>query len=79
MTPYEVSVKAGERVLLPRVRAATSDTAVITDGFNCRSQIEHGTDRRPLHLAQLLKLAARRTGGPTGGARFEDAALLCTR
>jgi len=70
--PFEVSVKAGERVLLPRAREASADTAIVTDGFSCRSQLEHGSDRSALHLAQVLQLALRRAGRPTGGARIED-------
>jgi Fe-S oxidoreductase len=56
---YEVSVKAGERTLLPAVRAAGADTLIVTDGFSCRSQIAHGSDRTALHLAQVLQLALR--------------------
>jgi FAD/FMN-containing dehydrogenase/Fe-S oxidoreductase len=70
--PYEVSVKAGERVLLPRVREARPDTAIVTDGFSCRSQIEHGSERSALHLAQLLQLAVRRSPPPTAGRRVEQ-------
>jgi FAD/FMN-containing dehydrogenase/Fe-S oxidoreductase len=55
--PYDVSMKAGERVLLPAVRDAAADALVITDGFSCRSQIEHGADRGALHLAQVAQLA----------------------
>jgi hypothetical protein len=55
--PYDVSIKAGEQVLLPAVRSAPPETLVVTDGFSCRSQIEHGTDRRALHLAQVIDLA----------------------
>ncbi|HYY44119.1 MAG TPA: heterodisulfide reductase-related iron-sulfur binding cluster, partial [Actinomycetota bacterium] len=54
---YEVSVKAGERALLPAVRGAERDVLVVTDGFSCRAQIEQFTDRRPIHLAQLLSMA----------------------
>ncbi len=54
---YEVSVAAGERVLLPAVRSATEGTLVIADGFSCREQIAQLTDRRALHLAQVLRLA----------------------
>jgi FAD/FMN-containing dehydrogenase/Fe-S oxidoreductase len=54
---YDVSVKAGERVLLPAVRAAGPDTLVVTDGFSCRSQIAHGSDRGAMHLAQVVQLA----------------------
>jgi Fe-S oxidoreductase len=56
---YEVSMKAGERVLLPAVRAAPKDALVVADGFSCRQQIAHATDRRALHLAQVIQLALR--------------------
>jgi Fe-S oxidoreductase len=55
---YEVSMKAGERVLLPAVRATGAGTVVITDGFSCRSQIQHGTDRRAWHLAEVIDRGA---------------------
>jgi Fe-S oxidoreductase len=55
--PYEVSVKVGERKLLPAVRAAGPDDLIVTDGFSCRSQIEHGSHRRALHLAEVLASA----------------------
>jgi FAD/FMN-containing dehydrogenase/Fe-S oxidoreductase len=51
---YEVSKAAGERVLLPAVRDAAPTTAIVADGFSCRTQITHGTSRQPMHLAQLL-------------------------
>jgi FAD/FMN-containing dehydrogenase/Fe-S oxidoreductase len=51
---YEVSRAVGERVLLPAVRAAAPDTAIVADGFSCRTQIAQGTPRRAVHLAQLL-------------------------
>jgi Fe-S oxidoreductase len=54
---YEVSIACGERVLLPEVRKAASDTLIIADGFSCREQISQLTDRRALHLAEVLKLA----------------------
>lgn len=54
---YEVSVAAGERVLLPAVREASERTLIVADGFSCRSQIHQGTDRRALHLAQVIQLA----------------------
>jgi FAD/FMN-containing dehydrogenase/Fe-S oxidoreductase len=55
--PYEVSVAAGERVLLPAVRAASESTMVVADGFSCRTQIETGTGRKPIHSVQLLQRA----------------------
>jgi Fe-S oxidoreductase len=61
---YEVSVKAGEKVLLPRIRAASPHTLILTDGFSCRSQIEHGSQRSALHLAQAVQMAMKE--GPNG-------------
>jgi FAD/FMN-containing dehydrogenase/Fe-S oxidoreductase len=66
---YEVSRACGERVLLPRVRAADASTLVLADGFSCRTQVEQGTGRRPLHLAEAIRLAGRTR--PTGGPRPE--------
>ena len=54
---YDLSLKIGERALLPRVREAASDTVVMADGFSCREQIVQTTGRRPLHLAQVLRAA----------------------
>ncbi|HMC36967.1 MAG TPA: FAD-linked oxidase C-terminal domain-containing protein, partial [Actinomycetota bacterium] len=64
---YEVAQRAGERVLLPRVREASKDTLVIADGFSCRTMIEQNTDRRALHLSQVIAMAQQE--GPAGGAR----------
>jgi len=54
---YDVSVTVGERALLPAVRAASKNTLIIADGFSCREQIAQTTDRRALHLAEVLRLA----------------------
>ncbi len=54
---YELSLKIGERRLLPAVRRAAHDTLVIADGFSCKTQIEQFTDRRDLHLAEVVKMA----------------------
>lgn len=54
---YEVSQACGERVILPAVREAPVDTVIVADGFSCREQIGQATNRRPLHLAQVLRLA----------------------
>jgi Fe-S oxidoreductase len=62
---YDVSVACGERVLLPKVRAASPEAAIVADGFSCRSQIQQlQTGRRALHVAQVLALA--RGFGPEG-------------
>jgi Fe-S oxidoreductase len=61
---YDVSMKVGERVLLPKVRQTPKDVLIIADGFSCRTQIAQATDRRALHLADLIEMAA--TDGPGG-------------
>jgi FAD/FMN-containing dehydrogenase/Fe-S oxidoreductase len=64
---YDVSIACGERVLLPKVREAPPDALIVAAGFSCRSQIEQTTNRRALHLAQVIQLARdHRTGGPRG-------------
>jgi Fe-S oxidoreductase len=54
---YETSLQIGELVLLPAVRQADPHTLILADGFSCRQQIEQTTDRRGLHLAEVLHLA----------------------
>ena len=54
---YEVSMRCGERVLLPAVRAAASDQLVIADGYSCREQIVQATGRPVHHLAEVLQMA----------------------
>jgi hypothetical protein len=39
------------------VREASPETVVLADGFSCRTQIEQGTGRRALHVAQLIQAA----------------------
>lgn len=56
---YDLSMKIGERVLLPRVRQAGRDALIVTDGFSCREQIMHGTRRHALHLAEVIQMAMR--------------------
>lgn len=51
---YEVSVAVAEQQLLPAVRGAGPATAILADGFSCRTQLDDLTDRHGIHLAQLL-------------------------
>jgi FAD/FMN-containing dehydrogenase/Fe-S oxidoreductase len=51
---YEVSQALAERALLPAVREAAPETLVIADGFSCRTQVAQGSDRRAVHLAEVL-------------------------
>jgi Fe-S oxidoreductase len=61
---YAISMRVGERVLLPKVRQAQRDTLIVADGFSCREQIAQTTNREALHLAQVLQMALR--DGPDG-------------
>jgi hypothetical protein len=56
----------GSHADLPAVRAAAKDTLVMAGGFSCREQIAQATDRRALHLADVLQMALRE--GPFGPA-----------
>jgi FAD/FMN-containing dehydrogenase/Fe-S oxidoreductase len=73
---HEVAKAAGERKLLPAVRAAASDTLVVADGFSCRSQIASGTHRHGLHVAEVLAMAIRhgRQGPPARPVEADAAA-----
>jgi FAD/FMN-containing dehydrogenase/Fe-S oxidoreductase len=52
---YETSIQMGERRLFPAVRG--SDGVVVAAGASCRAQIAHGTGRRALHPAEVLRQA----------------------
>jgi FAD/FMN-containing dehydrogenase/Fe-S oxidoreductase len=54
---YDVSIKCGERVLLPAVREVSENTLIVADGFSCREQIKQQTNRQALHLAQVLQMS----------------------
>jgi Fe-S oxidoreductase/FAD/FMN-containing dehydrogenase len=56
---YDISIRAGERVLLPRVRQAHPETLIVADGFSCREQIAQTTHRQAIHLAEVIRLAMR--------------------
>ena len=64
---FEISQAIGERVLLPAVRRAASDTLIVADGFSCREQILQGTGRSAMHLAEVLKMALDRQNSSEGG------------
>jgi Fe-S oxidoreductase len=64
---FDVSLRCAERVLLPAVRDAAPQTLLVASGFSCRSQVEQLAGPKPLHVAQVLRLAR-------GHARRERAA-----
>ena len=69
---YEVSMTIGEQRLLPAIRRAPDDAIVVADGFSCREQIVHGTERRALHLAEVLQMAVREGGQGVARPRPEQ-------
>ena len=54
---YDLSLKIGERVILPLVRDAHPDALIIANGFSCREQIEQATGRTTCHLADVLNMS----------------------
>jgi FAD/FMN-containing dehydrogenase/Fe-S oxidoreductase len=54
---YAVAMRCAERALLPAVRACAATDLVVAGGYSCREQIAQATDRLPLHLAQVLRMA----------------------
>ena len=54
---FGVSRDVGELELLPAVRRADPETFIIADGFSCREQIAQFSDRRALHVAEVLQMA----------------------
>jgi FAD/FMN-containing dehydrogenase/Fe-S oxidoreductase len=54
---YDISIKVGESVLLPAVRSASPETLIIADGFSCREQISQCTNRRAIHMAEVIQRA----------------------
>jgi Fe-S oxidoreductase len=55
---HEVSLRIGELGVLPKMREAAPDTAIVACGTSCRHQIADGASRRAVHLAVLLDEAA---------------------
>ena len=51
---YDISVRAAERVLLPRLRETSDTTLILADGFSCREQIRQLSGLRAHHLAEVL-------------------------
>ncbi len=62
---YEVSMQMGEQALFPAVREASPDTVIVADGSSCRHQIQHGTGRRAVHVARVLRQALAGESGPS--------------
>ncbi|MDP1835495.1 MAG: FAD-linked oxidase C-terminal domain-containing protein [Chlamydiales bacterium] len=51
---YAMSMQIGENKLFPAVKKAGPEAIIIANGMSCRSQIQHGTGRKAIHLVELL-------------------------
>ncbi|WBB58602.1 FAD-binding and (Fe-S)-binding domain-containing protein [Streptomyces sp. WMMC500] len=51
---FEVSAACAEDQLLPAVRSAPENAAVVADGYSCRTQLDQLAGIRARHLAELL-------------------------
>ncbi|TXH33952.1 MAG: FAD-binding oxidoreductase [Rhodospirillaceae bacterium] len=58
---YDLSQTIANRALFPRLREASTSGIVLANGFSCREQIEQGTGRSTLHIADLLAKALAAT------------------
>lgn len=76
---YEVSIGAGERVLLPAVRNAPKTTVIMANGFSCREQIAQRSDRHALHLAEVMQLALRKGPSGTEDGEYPESHIVETR
>ncbi|HEY6433312.1 MAG TPA: FAD-linked oxidase C-terminal domain-containing protein [Acetobacteraceae bacterium] len=59
---YDVAMRIGEHDLLPLARKQGRDTLLISDGFSCRYQLQHGAGRWAMHPAEVILLARQMHG-----------------
>ncbi|MDQ6859893.1 MAG: FAD-binding protein [Verrucomicrobiota bacterium] len=50
---YDLSLQVG-RDLVQKIEAQPNDCTIVASGTSCRHQIEHMTDRKPKHMAELF-------------------------
>jgi hypothetical protein len=50
----QISRKIGEERLFPAIEATRESTVIAVAGVSCRQQIEHFTDRKTKHIAEVL-------------------------
>lgn len=51
---YQVSMQIGELALFPAIRESNSETIIVASGTSCRHQILDGTEKKALHLVEVL-------------------------
>jgi len=52
------------------VRKASPEHLIIADGFSCREQVAQCTNRRALHLAEVIQMAAH--AEPTASSHYPE-------
>jgi Fe-S oxidoreductase len=57
---YDLSMKIGEMVLFPAVRAASKETIISATGTSCRCQIKDGTNIEAKHPVEILYQALKK-------------------
>jgi len=56
---YDISMKVGELVLFPTIRAEEQATLISASGTSCRHQISDGTSRKAFHPVEILYKALK--------------------
>ncbi len=51
---YAFSMKIANLKLFPSLEKAEDQTIIMANGISCRSQIAHGTNKKAMHLAEIL-------------------------
>jgi Fe-S oxidoreductase len=72
---YDVSRKIGEERLFPTIAEQGAETIIAVSGVSCRQQIEHFTERKTMHIVEVLaSRIARPWEPPVEAAPTESAA-----
>jgi FAD/FMN-containing dehydrogenase/Fe-S oxidoreductase len=53
---YDLSMQIAHRAMVPTIEASAPDTFVVANGFSCQTQITDTTDRKPVHLAEVIQM-----------------------
>jgi Fe-S oxidoreductase len=56
---YDISMALGERRLFPAVREQDEAVVIAAAGASCRQQVKHGTGKRVMHPAEILRAAIK--------------------
>ncbi|MEM1283476.1 MAG: FAD-linked oxidase C-terminal domain-containing protein, partial [Chlamydiota bacterium] len=51
---YDMSMEVGNLHLFPYINKIGHEDLIVANGTSCRSQIHHGTERKPLHIAEYI-------------------------